>query len=379
MDKRLTEISSRLIDYSLGRFDKRIPISPVHDELDGISNGINMLGEELKAITISRDYFTNIFNAVSDMVFIVNSKGIIEDVNKAAEDQLKYAAGSLRGKPLDGLHKAGAPLFKGLHKDLKTHLSLVTKDAVLATSEGKLMQVRMRAGYFNGERRRRQVVVTATDITFQLKTENLLIRAIIDTQEKERNRLAKDLHDSLTQQLSAIKFYISSTLALTRNNRQQKILYKSNEALNEVITDMRNICFNLMPKTLEEFGLFKAVQGFCKHIEFNRQARFHIKECGTVPRCSPEMKIDLYRVVQEFINNAVKHGRAAKISIQFNYTANALQLTLKDNGRGFDIATAAGGMGIQNVYSRVKSHNGLIELVSVIGKGTRYTITIPII
>ena len=123
MDKRLTEIGSCLIDYSLGRFDKRIPISPVHDELDGISNGINMLGEELKAITISRDYFTNIFNAVSDMVFIVNSKGVIEDANKAAEDQLKYAAGSLQGKLLDALHKDGSPLFRSFQKDLKTHSS----------------------------------------------------------------------------------------------------------------------------------------------------------------------------------------------------------------------------------------------------------------
>lgn len=90
MDKRLKEINLRLSEYSLRNFDKNLKISPKLDEVDAICSGINMLGEELKAITISRDYFTNIFNSVSDMVFILNSKGIITDANKSAEEQLRY-------------------------------------------------------------------------------------------------------------------------------------------------------------------------------------------------------------------------------------------------------------------------------------------------
>src|SRR5665647_964194 len=92
------EINLRLSEYSLGKFDKRLTLSSRLDDIDAIISGINMLGEELKAITISRNYFTNIFNSVSDMVFVLNAKGVIEDANKPAEEQLNYEPGSLRGK-----------------------------------------------------------------------------------------------------------------------------------------------------------------------------------------------------------------------------------------------------------------------------------------
>jgi two-component system NarL family sensor kinase len=166
-------------------------------------------------------------------------------------------------------------------------------------------------------------------------------------------------------------------LNLTKNSRQHLILHKSNEALAEVIADMRNISFNLMPKTLEEFGLVKAVQEFCKHLLHHKAVQFIIKEINRLPEFTSEMKIDLYRIIQEFINNAIRHGNANKISIFFSSNKNSLKLLLRDNGKGFDCRVATKGMGIQNVCSRVKSHNGIVNIASTIGKGTTYTINIP--
>lgn len=378
MDKRLKEINLRLSEYSLGKFDKRLKLSPRLDDIDAIISGINMLGEELKAITTSRNYFTNIFNSVSDMVFILNTKGVIEDANKPAEEQLKYEPGSLKGKTIHNLHKGNLSSFKNITRQLKNENSLISIDSILHTKEGEIIPVRMNASYFKDELKKQLILLTATDITFQMKTENLIIRAIIDTQEKERRRLAKDLHDSLTQQLSAIKFYVSATADLTRNQKQKTILLKSNEALTEVIADMRNICFNLMPKTLEEFGLLKAVQEFCNHFLYNKKANFIIEQNTDLPEFSPELKTDLYRIIQEFINNAIKHGKANKISISFSYRKKILEVILIDNGKGFDCNQPGKGMGLQNVQSRVKSHSGTLNMVSNIGKGTFYTITIPI-
>ncbi len=222
------------------------------------------------------------------------------------------------------------------------------------------------------------ILLTASDITYQIKTENLIIRAIIDTQEKERQRLAKDFHDSLIQQLSAIKFFISSTTDLAKNQKLKTILCKSNEALAEVITNMRNACFNLMPKTLEEFGLVKAVQEFCSHFLYHKKTNFIVEQNSKLPDFSPEIKIDLYRVIQEFITNALKHGEASEISISFHYNKKDLKILLVDNGKGFDNKKPRKGMGLQNVRSRVKSHNGTLDIVSNIGKGTSYTICIPL-
>ena len=222
------------------------------------------------------------------------------------------------------------------------------------------------------------ILLTASDISFRVKTENLIIRAIIDTQEKERQRLAQDLHDGLSQQLSGIKFYVSSTAEITKNKMQKAILQKSSKAMGNVIADMRNICFNLMPGTLADFGLIKAVKEFCNYSPYNRKVNFFIKQDSKLPEFSPELKIDLYRVIQEFITNAINHGKANKIIIALRCSRQVLSLRLVDNGAGFNVANSGKGMGLQNARSRVKSHNGKITITSIINKGTRYLITIPV-
>jgi len=380
MDSRLKEINLLLSEYSLGKFDKRLKISSRLDETDAIINGINMLGDELKSITISRDYFNNIFNSVSDMVFILNSKGIIEDANKPAEMQLQYKPGALIGKTIYDIHKGSdATYLKNLKKQLVKTNTILSNDDILYTSKNARIPVRINTSYFKRtDQGKQMIILTASDITFQKQTEKLIIRAIIDMQEKERERLAKDLHDTLTQELSAIKFYISTITELTRNQRQKALLIKSKEGLNSVIADMRNICFSLMPKILEEFGLVKAVEEFCNHFVYHKHADFLIRQQSELPVLSPELKIDMYRIIQEFINNAVNHGKADKVRIFFSHNRKNLKVILKDNGKGFDINLPHKGMGLQNVQSRVKSHNGALSITSVINKGTSNIITIPL-
>jgi PAS domain S-box-containing protein len=378
MDKRLKEINLRLSEYSLGNFTNRINVSTELDEVDAICSGINMLGEELKAITISRNYFTNIFNSVSDMVFILNTKGIITDANKSADEQLKYEPGFLIGKTISDLHKGNQSYFKNFIKQIKENILLADNETFFHTSSGEIIPVRINISHFNDEIKNKFILLTATDIAFQIKAENRIIRAIIDTQEKERQRLAKDFHDSFIQQLSGIKFHISSTAYLAKSEKLKTILIRSNEALTDAIVELRNICFNLMPNTLEEFGLVKAIQEFCSHFLYNKKTKFVIEQNCKLPDLPSEIKIDLYRIIQEFINNSIKHGEANEIRIYFNYHKKNMKIILSDNGKGFDPKQCRKGMGLRNVKSRVKSHNGTVSIVSNISKGTCYTISIPL-
>jgi len=378
MDKRLKEINSRLSEYSIGNFDNNIKISPMLDEVDAISSGINMLGEELKSITISRDYFNNIFNSVSDMVFILNPKGVITDANKSAKEQLKYEHDSLIGKKINELINDTPSFFSNIMSQLKKNGPFTKSENMIHSRKRAAIPVKIGVSYLTNEKKDNSILLTASDITFQKNTENLIIRAIIDTQEKERHRLSKDFHDSLIQQLSAIKFHISSTSYLSRSQKLKTILNNSNEALSEVIIEMRNTCFNLMPKTLHEFGLVKAVREFCNHSIYNRRTNFIIEQNNKLPDFSSEIKIDLYRVIQEFINNAIKHGEASEIRISFKFNKKILTIKLLDNGKGFKINQTSHGMGLQNVKSRVKSHNGTLDIISNIGKGTYYKIGIPL-
>ncbi len=377
MDKRLKQINLQLSEYSKGQFDKKLGISDRYDEIDAVINGINMMAEELETITISKNYFNSIFNSVSDMVFVLNSKGIIEDVNELVSQQLGYATEMLKGVAINKLHGKKTSLFNQIQQQLKAKQEAVFNESMLVTKAGGMIHVKLTATHFKKEAKKNLVLLTASDISYQVKTKEMIIRAIIDTQENERTRLAKDIHDSLTQQLSAIKFYISSIGQNVKDKKELNILHKSNEALAAVITDMRDVCFNLMPKTLKEFGLIKAVKEFCNQFWIKNKVQVIIRQSKLMPVFSPELDIDLYRIIQEFINNATRHGKADKINIVFRANKKELRLFLKDNGTGFNISEPCKGMGLQNVQSRVTSHAGTLDIESNAGKGTSYFITVP--
>lgn len=381
LDERFRKINRLLSLYSLGKFDNKIELSPRLDEIDAFIAGVNMLGEELKAITISRNYFTNIFNSVSDMVFILDKKGFIEHINNAAANQLEYAPESLTNVFVDELQiPSKRPLYDVLTKELKKEKQGIRKDTTFLTASGKAIPVRITAApLVDPSKKKSGILLTARDITHELKTEKLVIRAIIDTQEKEQRRLAQDLHDSLGQELSAIKFYISSIMQSMPDEEAKEILAKSNDALMNAIKDMRDICFNLMPKTLEEFGLPQAVQEMCNKVRANHRMNIRMESVPSFPQLSKELQIDIYRVFQEFINNTLKHANASSISVKFSCDKDLLKITMQDNGKGFEKSSInPHSMGLQNVRSRVKSHNGDIIIESEPGKGTKYLMEIPL-
>ncbi len=377
MNKRLREVSNTLSEFALGHFEKKIKLSPHRDELDGIINGINMMGDELKSITISRNYFTSIFDAVNDMVVILDKKGIVQDVNKSCEKQLDYSKEALIGKNIHHFCKNGPALFRRIIQVLG-HSTLFSAETSMIDSNSKLIPVRITSSWLPTEKSNTLILLTGTNITSQIKTENLVIRAMIDAQEKERRRLAKDLHDGFIQQLTAIKFFVSSIGEITEVAEHKVLLYQSNDELSNVIAEVRDICFDLMPQTLEKFPLVKAVESFCSRISFYKKATFKISQSKNVPDLQQQLKIDLYRIIQEFISNAIKHGEARKISILFAFHNKHLKIKLTDDGKGFNIQLKSQGMGMRNIKSRIKSHSGTIQISSKINEGTSYQISIPL-
>jgi PAS domain S-box-containing protein len=382
MDKRIHKINKLLTEYSLGKFERRLELSHHMDDIDAFINGVNMLGEELKDRTIRRDYFVNILNSVSDIVLVLNRFGKVEEINRSGCEQLECERDFAIGVGLDTWQEPGrASLFTLIQRQLGRGKPSVTKDSVFLNATGRKIPVHIFSTYLLDDMGKRiGFLVTAKDVTLQLQAENLLLRAIIDTQERERQRLAKDLHDSLGQQISAIKFYVSATAETTADLQSRRILTKCNEALMTILAEMRNICFNLMPKTLEEFGLLKALEELATQVTAATGTRFVADFSDAFPSLDQRLEIDLFRVVQEFINNAIRHGQATRIWIRFHAYRNHVRMVLKDNGRGFDPGEGQffPGTGLQNVQSRIKSHNGEVKILSASGAGTQYRITIPI-
>lgn len=380
MDSRFKKLNKQLSEYSLGKFDKKLRLSSKLDEVDAFIAGVNMLGDELKDKTISRDYFNNIFNSVSDMVFVLNNQGKIENINTAVVNLLGYELPALKGKAINYLFDKSQPdWYKQMLKDMHGPNS-ANYETVFRTRGKSSIPVLVSTSFLrNGNHSTSGVLLTAKDISIQKKTQNIVLKAIIETEEKERIRFAKDIHDSIGQQLSAIKFYIGTSADAVEDPRQKSILLKANAALVDVQADMRNICFNIMPKSLEFFGLIKAVEELCSKNELLGKINISIKESRNFPRMPLQEEFALFRIIQEFINNALKHSQANKLTIEFRYSKKIAFVTLSDNGIGFNMATLRShGMGLSNVRSRIRPYNGEVNIISEPGKGTRYEISLPV-
>lgn len=381
MDKRFIKLTNLLSEYAMGNFKKKLPLSKNMDEVDGFIAGVNMMGEEMQERTISRDYFTNIYDSVSDMVFVLDNKGRIEDFNKSVSSILQYDLAGLKKKPLTYLLEKKQPgWFSMILKDIRASRK-TGYETVFKTRDKSSIPVLISASVFTAGigNANKKVLVTAKDISMQKETQNIVLKAIIETEEKERTRFAEDIHDSIGQQLSAIKFYIGTSADTVEDPRQKEILLKANAALLDVQADMRNICFNIMPKSLEAFGLVKTVKELCSKNELLERINILIRESPGFPRLPVQQEFALFRIIQEFINNTLKHSKANMIRIGFAAKKDMVEVTLTDNGVGFDLSRLRKrGMGLSNVQSRIRPYNGDVNIISRPGKGTRYIISIPI-
>ncbi len=378
MNKRLQNINRLLGEFALGRFDSSLPISSRLDELDAISAGINMLAEELRAITISRNYFNSIFNSVSDMVFVVSRDGYIREMNQSAARWLDLPASGGPSPSIASSLGQPAAWFRAVRSRLDKKQGVNIGHLELQSPGGKQLPVALSLSSFRDLNGEELLLFTAADTSYRVQAENLVLRAIIDTQEKERQRLAQDLHDSVTQQLSGIKFSLSSLLAGMRDRKQYEILQQSNAGLAQLIVELRSICFHLMPKTLDEFGLVRAIREFHLKSPFSRKMELAVKEIQPLPALDAELSIDLYRIVQEFMANAFKHGNATRVSVNFEPHPGLLKIRLQDNGHGFHTRQRTEGMGLQNVRSRLRSHQATFRITTGPGKGVRFDIEIPL-
>ena len=204
------------------------------------------------------------------------------------------------------------------------------------------------------------------------------VLAEITAMEKERARIAADLHDELGPMLSAVKLRVGSFDLPDEDDQEQQ--RKTEEHLDGLMKRMREISYDLIPNTLIRKGLAVALQEF---VEYTNQAGklniiLQIEDPVTV---GEQKAIHLYRIVQEIINNTIRHSGASFLTMELKQKDSTLFLETKDNGVGFDHYAAAkgkGGIGLRNIYSRVEIIGGQMFVESEKEKGTNYMFEIPL-
>lgn len=212
-------------------------------------------------------------------------------------------------------------------------------------------------------------------------SEKRFLSVMIQAEDNERKRLAKDLHDGLGPLLSTIKMSLSALKKQENSPQSEAILNNLDNVILESIKSIKDISNNLSPHVLDNFGLDKAINNFVQKINATGSINIEYRSNLKGLRLEQNTESVLYRVVCELINNTVKHANAKKISIDMHYDIYSVILTYKDNGRGFELENMfkpqEKGTGLYNIYSRINSLKGNIDIQSLSGKGTDVMIKIP--
>jgi len=204
------------------------------------------------------------------------------------------------------------------------------------------------------------------------------INAKIEGEERERERIAKELHDGIAGNLAGIKLNLSK---LSIDNGQNLELKKVIKHIDETYNEVRSISHDLIPSKMQSLPFVELVRNYCDDLSeahtFEISFKYHPEQM--VNKLSDKIKIEIYRIIQELMNNIIKHANSDQVDIQLTNLEDHVNLVVEDNGVGFDIHKTTKGIGLGNITSRVDGLHGDIDIDTSINRGTIVNINIPIV
>jgi two-component system, NarL family, sensor kinase len=290
-----------------------------------------------------------------------------------------------RAKSLNGL-EARYQSEKKEREIAQLNVQRVEQELIITQRNRWLLVVAMSLGlvlifailYYKNSRQKmviakqQQVLQEEKISSLQQQQQVIALQSMVNGQETERRRIARDLHDSLGGLFSTVKMHFSSLQHEVADLRGNTLYKKSYELVDDAAEELRKIAHNMMPEVLLKIGLVPALQDFCNNINAGKRLHISLQAYGMEKRLNASTEVIIYRIIQELVNNIIKHAQATEAIIQFNRNGSNLSITVEDNGRGFDTLEAEEkhSMGIQTVKSRVVCLNGRIAIDSQNNVGT---------
>jgi signal transduction histidine kinase len=228
---------------------------------------------------------------------------------------------------------------------------------------------------------RRKITQAKLDkANLELAYQKELVQFIILTQEEERKRIAQDLHDAISSKLNIVS--LNANLLTEENITQterQKIALGIVNVTGDVLESSRKIAHDLLPPTLEKFGLKAAVEELCEEVSETKKFKIECDIQYENEMLSKEKELHVFRIAQELFNNALKYSKAKHVKIDLRDNSNAVSLRYIDDGIGFDLDSvrAKKGIGISGIRNRVSLLEGNLTLTSALNEGVEVTIHIP--
>jgi len=314
-----------------------------------------------KAMRLSESKFRNIFNNSSDAIIIVRNNYSIIEVNEVFLRISGYTAEETKSMKLTEII-SDAYLPQIVDKLIRyfQNESLPANECEIKLKSNLNLPVEINSKLieYEGEM---VLVSILRDITERRQLENRILDIIISTEEKEREKFARNLHDELGPLLSSIKMYVNSLVSTTDHQKHSFITSQLKQILTEAIQSTKELSNDLSPHVLSSYGLVAALEWFINQIKPYIVINFEtsLKE----ERFASSLELSIYRIIKELINNTIKHAKADSISINLNFYLQSIRLSYSDNGAGFPDNWQDNfdsmGMGMSNIMSRCRSINAV--------------------
>ena len=200
--------------------------------------------------------------------------------------------------------------------------------------------------------RERQLTKNQEIENLKAQKEVTKLESLIEGEEKERKRMALDLHDGINGDLSVIKYKIDAIEQSKLDHQEQKEINEAVGMLDNAIQQVRNISHNLAPPSLKNFSLTEAVKQFCHSLSNSSNVNVDFQSFGNPVMLNKEHETAIYRMIQELLNNVVKHAESSEALVQINHHPDSMDITVEDNGKGYDTKLNHNGIGLKNINSR---------------------------
>jgi PAS domain S-box-containing protein len=340
------------------------------------------------AIRESEEKFRSVFRDAGVGMVIVSLEGRFLSANRTFCDYLGYTEGELREKTIESItfeedwpafsKKLGESLTEGKHFQWFEKRCLHKTGRIVYTQSSASL-IRGTDGapqYFVGE---------VLDITSRKEAEAALsdmARKLIDAQEQERARIGRELHDDITQRIALVAMELEQ---LKRGIPETDVTFRENmhhlrQQLLEASKDIQSLSHRLHSSKLEYLGLEVAATSFCKEISEQHKVKINFNHDGISRNLPQEVSLCVYRVLQEALQNAVKHSGVRHFEVKLRGTPKEIQLTVSDSGTGFDPhdSSRSHGLGLVSMRERVRLLSGSITIQSKPEGGTTINVGVPI-
>lgn len=351
-------------------------------ELENYKNHLeNLVDERTKELMRSENKFRSIFNTSNDAIFITDIEGNYLEVNKVSSIRAGISKEEFLNKNIiNFFNEYDITEYFTKIKNNQT----ATFTAQYTTPQGKEVTTEI-FGKLISFNNKIAILHISRDITERVEIQKQILQSVINTEERERTRFAKDLHDGIGAKLSAIKMYLNLIKRAKVNEEEgQKLINETIELVDLSAKSAKEIAVNMRPHELAHFGLIRSIKSFCHRI--NKTGDVHINlnsdNLNDNLQIKEETELFTYRIVSELINNSLKYASAENINIDISSEEKNIILDYSDNGTGFEIDKVVvkkeGGLGIGNIINRVKTLGGKVNFESEIGNGMSAKIQIKI-